>query len=200
MEQLSPQHALVLVSAPASLPVSVAEAKAQMEVEHSDNDALIERFIKTAVRLVDATGVLGKAMITQSWGQWVKPNPGKIRLLMGPIQSVDAVKYYNQSNVITTDTLSNYDVLGTPSHTVISPKSGYSWPTTYIRSDAIKIEYTVGFGDASSDVPETVRHALMMLVAHYYENRENELIGVNSKTLPFGFDELIGSERAHWYG
>jgi len=39
-----------------------------------------------------------------------------------------------------------------------------------------------------------------MLVSHYYENRENELIGTISKTLPYGFDDLIGMERAAYYG
>jgi hypothetical protein len=39
-----------------------------------------------------------------------------------------------------------------------------------------------------------------MLVAHYYENREPELIGTISKTLPYGFEDLIGVERSSYYG
>ena len=58
----------------------------------------------------------------------------------------------------------------------------------------------IGYGSALTDIPETVRHALLMLVAHYYENRENELPGVTSKTLLLGFTDLIGAERASYYG
>lgn len=50
------------------------------------------------------------------------------------------------------------------------------------------------------DVPVIVRHALLMLVAHYYENRKNELIGTISKILPHGFDDLIGMEQEAYYG
>ena len=84
-----------------------------------------------------------------------------------------------------TATLSNFHVLGTSGRILVSPKTGYAWPTTFQRDDAIKIEYVIGYGDAAANVPETVRHALLMLVAHYYENRENKLVGVTSKTLPF---------------
>ena len=65
--------------------------------------------------------------------------------------------------------------MGTPSHKIVKPKSGYSWPTVFVRDDAIKIVYAVGYDIAASDVPQTVRHALMMLVGYYNENHESEL-------------------------
>ena len=189
MPTLPLQHRVQLITGPSVEPISVADAKRHLRVEHSDDDLLIKRLIETAVSMVDVTGVLGKAMITQTWGE-----------SLGPIQSVSAIKYYDTDNALQTDTLSNYFVLGTSGRTTIKPKSGYTWPTTFTRDDAIKIEYVIGYGDTFRDVPSTVRHALFMLVAHYYENRENELIGTMSKTLPFGFEALIDSERNTWYG
>ena len=158
---LSAQYALELVTAPATSPVTLVEAKAQMRVEHTDDDTIIQRLIDAATAFVDVQGALGKAMITQTWGQWLTANPGTVSLMAGP--------------------------------------AGFSWPTTQVRTDAIKIEYVVGFGDAITDIPQTVRHALMMLVAHWYENREE----AQSDTLvdvPYGFEELIGIERGSWYG
>ena len=200
MPTLPLQHRVQLITGPSVEPISVADAKRHLRVEHSDDDLLIKRLIETAVSMVDVTGVLGKAMITQTWGEWFAPNPSQIVLSLGPIQSVSAIKYYDTDNALQTDTLSNYFVLGTSGRTTIKPKSGYNWPTTFTRDDAIKIEYVIGYGDTFRDVPSTVRHALFMLVAHYYENRENELIGTVSKTLPFGFEALIDSERNTWYG
>tara|TARA_R100000278_G_scaffold122897_1_gene110390 strand:+ start:310 stop:912 length:603 start_codon:yes stop_codon:yes gene_type:complete len=200
MPTLPLQHRVQLITGPSVEPISVADAKRHLRVEHSDDDLLIKRLIETAVSMVDVTGVLGKAMITQTWGEWFAPNPSQIVLSLGPVQSVSAIKYYDTDNALQTDTLSNYFVLGTSGRTTIKPKSGYNWPTTFTRDDAIKIEYVIGYGDTFRDVPSTVRHALFMLVAHYYENRENELIGTISKTLPFGFEALIDSERNTWYG
>ena len=200
MPTLPLQHRIERVTGPTAEPISVAEAKRHLRIEHSDDDLLIQRLIDTAIAMVDVTGVLGKAMITQTWSECYGQYPSEITLSLGPVQSVSAIKYYDTDNVLQTDTLSNYFVLGTSGRTTIRPKSGFHWPTTFKRDDAIKIEYVIGYGDTFRDVPNTVRHALLMLVAHYYENRENELIGTVSKTLPFGFEALIGSERNTWYG
>lgn len=196
---LSPQFSLVRVTAPSVSPISLAEAKAQMRVEGNDDDIVIQRLIDAAVAFVDAQGVLGFAMITQTWGQWLSPNPGTVQLSLGPVQSVSAVKYYDVDGVLQTATLSDFNVFGTPNRITVSPKAGKAWPVTQTRDDAIKIEYVVGYGATSASVPQTVRHALMMLVAHWYENRETSS-EKQMLDMPYGFSEMIGIERNQWYG
>jgi uncharacterized phiE125 gp8 family phage protein len=196
---LSPQFALVRVTAPSASPVSLAEAKAQMRVEGTDDDTIIQRLIDAAVAFVDVQGVLGRAMITQTWGEWLAPNPSTVILSLGPVQSVSAIKYYDVDGVLQTATLSDFNVFGTPNRITVSPKSGKAWPVTQTRDDAIKIEYVIGYGATSASVPQTVRHALMMLVAHWYENRETSA-EKQMVDLPYGFSEMIGIERNAWYG
>lgn len=200
MPTLPLQHRIELVTAPLTDPLTLPEVKSHLRVEHSDDDEHIARLISTAVDYVDVTGSLGKAMITQTWGEWFAGNPGTVTLSLGPIQSVSAIKYYDADNVLQTATLSNFLVLGTKTRTSIKPKSGYTWPVTFNRDDAIKVEYVIGYGDSPTNVPQTVRQALMMIIAHWYENRENELLGTISKTLPHGFEALIDFERGSWYG
>lgn len=197
---LSSQFALELITPPAVSPVTLGEAKAQMRVEHSDDDEIIQRFISVATAYVDANGALGKAMITQTWAQWLSPNPNVVEIMVGPVQSVSSISYYDVDGVLQLADIADFDVFGTPLKKTIRPKSGKSWPVTQQRDDAIRIEFVVGYGDSPSDLPATVRHALMLLVSNWYENRESELIGLASKTLPFGFDQLIGIERGYWYG
>jgi hypothetical protein len=48
-------------------------------------------------------------------------------------------------------------------------------------------------------VPQTVRHGLMMLVAHWYENRETTQ-EKQMQDLPYGFMEMMNIERNSWYG
>lgn len=116
---LSPQFSLVRVTAPSALPISVAEAKAQMRVEGNDEDTIIERLINAAVAFVDVQGVLGFAMITQTWGQWVGPNPGTVMLSLGPVQSVSAIKYYDINGTLQTATLADFNVFGTDRKSVV---------------------------------------------------------------------------------
>jgi uncharacterized phiE125 gp8 family phage protein len=194
-------HLLERVTGPTALPINLADVKAQLRIEHDDENNYLDRLINAAIAMVDAKGILGQAMITQTWAQWLPYTPDReILLAIGPVQSVDAVKYYDTNGDLQTDTLANYDVFGLSYNKTVKPKTGYNWPTTQVRQDAIKIEYVIGYGDAPTDVPDTIRHAMLMLVAYWYENRENELIGVNSKTLPFGFEDLLNLHRERFYG
>lgn len=200
MQPLLDQNALELVTAPAATPITLAEVKEQLRIDHSDENSIITRLIAAATAFTDAHGALGHAMITQTWAQWVQPHPTQtVGLLMGPVQSVLAVKYYDADNTLQTDTLSNYEVVGTGFQKSIGPKAGFNWPVTYDRPDAIRIEYTAGYGDSPSDVPHTIRHAMLMLVGHWYDNREDATRD-RLENVPFGFESMIGMHRRSFYG
>jgi uncharacterized phiE125 gp8 family phage protein len=200
-QPLQPFNALQRIAAPATTPITLSEVKAQLRVEGPDDDVILTRIINVAVAYTDAQGALGQAMITQTWAQWMGANPTQsIKLMLGPVQSVSAVKYYDVDGNLQTDSLSKYEVFGTGLTTTVQPKSGEKWPVAQDRADAIKIEFVVGYGDAPANVPDTVRHAMLLLVGHWYDNREVELIGSISKTLPFGYEPLLNIHRDAWYG
>lgn len=197
---LACHHALELLDPPATTPITLAEVKAQLRVEHTDDDALLTRLINVAVAYTDVRGALGQAMITQKWGQWVDSTPPQaVSLILGPVTGVTAIKYYDLDGALQTDTLSNYQVIGTEFATTVGPKTGFSWPVAQDRSDAIRIEYEIGYGAATTDVPETIRHALMLLIGHWYDNRENSQMD-ELANIPFGYEHLLNIHRNCWYG
>lgn len=190
---------LVRLSPPAVLPVSVAELKAQMRVDHSDDDAFIGTLLDAAIDMVDGTGKLGRAMVTQTWGQWVDQAPGWVPLRVGPVQELTAVDYHDADGVLQSATLADYEVFRDGECTLAKPKTGAAWPGAQVRPDAIRITYTAGFGDAADDVPAGLRAALKLIVAHWYEHRE-AVAADGMAELPMGADQLIGLHRVGWYG
>ncbi len=196
---LQEYQSLVRVTPPAVEPISLTEVKEQLRIDDSDSDSILSRMISAAVEFVDGSGVLGKAMITQSWVRWVGINPGEVDIRMHPVQSLTSVKYYDTSGTLQTATVSDFELMSVDEWAVVKPKSGKAWPSAQSRDDAIRVEFTAGYGDAATDVPEPIRQALLMLVGHWYENRE--AVGeARLQEAPLGFNELLSAYRGQWYG
>ncbi len=198
MSSLPPFASLVRTVAPTETPVSVAECKEHMRVTSSSEDTLIEEMLNAAVAMTDAQGALGRAMVTQTWRQYVGNAPGEVMLAMTPVGSVSAIGYIDTDGATQSANVSDFDVIGTNQATMVSPKAGASWPTADDRADAIWVDYTAGYGGAA-DVPATLKQAVKMLVAHWYGQRETAAADA-MQTVPHGYDALVGVERASWYG
>lgn len=174
-------HALtpVRTSAPAATPVSVAEAKTHLSVEHSDDDTYISALIDTAVAALDGhAGILGRCLVTQSWRADYAGFPiGEIlRLPLRPAASITTITYYDEENAQQTLAVETYpyrllsDALGP----MVYLSDDYDWPDTYERPDAVSVTAVYGYGSASS-VPAAIRHAILLHVGHLYGEREGTI-------------------------
>lgn len=191
--------AIERVAAPATDILSLSDAKAHLRVDGSDDDSLIAGLISAVTSFIDGDGVLGRALITQDWAQWVSQSPGWVRLSMGPFQSLVSVEYYDADNVLQTATLSDFETRKSGDFVICKPKEDREWPTAETRLDAIKITYRAGFGDAAADVPPDIIVAAKLLLGHLYEHRE-AVADARMAELPMGVEMLLNRHRVGWYG
>jgi uncharacterized phiE125 gp8 family phage protein len=169
---------LVRLSGPPALCVSLAELRTHLRVDgltpDEAQDALIAGFARAAQDSIDgASGWLGRALTTQQWRLTLDAFPVTevITLPLPPCRSVDAVTYVDTNGA--TQSIVGYQVYGiggaTPAR--LAPAYNTRWPATRCQGDAVRIDFTCGYG-THSDVPEPVRAAIMLMVGTSYGFRE----------------------------
>lgn len=182
-------------SGPSVEPVTLDEAKAQCRQTLSVDDTYITGLIPTARRKAEKDS--GKAFITQTLtaglDRW--PPDGFVELPYPPLQSVTSIKYVDDDG--DEHTLST-DVYGVDTKRArVYLKNNQSWPSDGLRNfDPITITWVAGYGDAADDVPDTYKHAIKLLISHWYENREPYVIepGVTSTQVQLSYDSLVSND------
>jgi uncharacterized phiE125 gp8 family phage protein len=186
--------ALVLTAGPAAEPVALTEAKAHLRVDASDEDTLISSLILTSRLHVEAA--LGLALVTQSWrlllDRW--PPHKDIELPLRPLQSIEAVRVYPADGAATVIDPGDYlaDTASVPPRLV---RTGVIWRQPGRAANGIEIDFTAGYGDAAADVPAPIRQALLLLVAHWYEQREPIEVGSPAARVPEAVSGLLDPYR-----
>ena len=70
--------------------------------------------------------------------------------------------------------------------------STVEWPATYAASDAVRITATAGYANIQA-VPEVAKHAIRLLVGHWYENREAVVTGTISSDVGLTVEALLST-------
>ena len=175
--------------APSGLPVTLAEAKAQCRVDHDTEDALLNGLIAAAVAHVDGyTGVLGRALLTQTW-RIDADEPGDIAIPLEPVQSV-SVQWVDKAGAV--QSFTQFDLVRGHGHPYIQLKDTAVWPDTKTQPDAFRVTAVVGYG-AAADVPQPIKQAILLMVAHLYANRE--AVGEAMQAVPMAVDALLAPYR-----
>lgn len=182
----------VRTAAPATEPVSLEEARSHLRVDFDDDDALITALIEAATAHLDGwTGILGRAIITQTWRQDF-PNFGcELRLPLHPVASITSVTYYDGDNVQRTLANSYYELLKDGGGAYVALKPDQSWPGTKSRAAAVSVTFVAGEATA----PGAIKAAILLMIGHLYENREAVNIGNIVNALPLAVDALLAPYR-----
>lgn len=180
---------LKLITAPSEEPVSVAEAKKHLRVDHSYDDAMIELYLKAARQHIDGKdGWLGRALVTQTWEFTLDAFPtNEIRIPIPPLQSVTSIVYDNVDG--DEETMSS-DLYTVDNRNEPGWVFSDSWPSTFAGINAVRVRFVAGYGAASA-VPEAIKAAILLLVGSLYDNRNEVVIGQTAVILPFASKALL---------
>jgi uncharacterized phiE125 gp8 family phage protein len=186
-----------LVTGPGNEPISLDDMKTHLRVDITDDDELITGYMIAA--RISCENIAGKFFIDQTWDLWDDGFPGSSILTlprgMGPLQSVTHIKYWDQDDQEQTFDSANYIVDDKSEPARIVLRSGETWPSDILAEiNGVNVRVVVGFGD-DADVPENIKQAIKLTVGHYYENREDIIVGSQVHPIPNGAKNLLWHDR-----
>lgn len=173
----------VRIIGPSGPVVSLAELKAQLRVEHDEENDLIAAYEAAAVAWLDGYGgILGRCILPQTWEEplmgW-----GAWPLTLPDVRSIEQVAYV--------------DHLGAPAFLApgVAVVGGGAVPVLTAwgpgGASAIHVRYLCGMPEA--DLP-AIRQAIRMIVAHWHSRRETVSEGAPVE-VPLAARALIDSKR-----
>jgi uncharacterized phiE125 gp8 family phage protein len=159
---------LRLVTAIAPI-ISLADAKAHLRVLHDDDNGYISGLIETAGDwLFGENSWLGRPAPASEWELTLCEFPaGRLDIPKPPLVSVDGV-FYMPSDGGAEQELTGFRTLGESGSGYILPAKDLEWPETDSEPESVRIEFTAGY----ALLPASIKRAALLLIGHWYENRE----------------------------
>lgn len=180
---------------PAAEPVTLAEAKLHLRVDHTDEDDYITSLI-TAARLMCEQRT-GKTLISSGWTAYADEFEDELTLPNPSVTAVASITYVDINGTTQTLDPSDYraDMVSDPAR--IKPVT--EWPETDDRMNAVVVTYTAGYANAAA-VPVPLKQWCLLAIGDMYENRtaSDRPIGTAnpSASVPHSFvDNLLAAYR-----
>jgi uncharacterized phiE125 gp8 family phage protein len=190
-------RSLTRTTAPAVEPVTLAEAKAHCRVDTSDDDAYIGTLITAARQWVEE--YLDRSLIHTQWTVRMDSFPYEIELPRPPIATAGtttavSLTYTLGDDSTATLSTSSYRVDRDSTPGVVRQLRSGTWPANLDDYNAVQVTYWAGYGATGASVPAAIRHAMLMLVGHWYERRV-ATDSVSANEVPFGVRSLLDSQK-----
>ena len=117
------------------------------------------------------------------------------------LTSVTSIKYTesgDSTDYSNTFAATNYSVITKRKPGCIVLKDASVWPSTALESnDPIQIIYVAGYGDERSDVPDALKHAIKLVLAEIYENRQDTVFSMRIETI--GWLQRLLAPYKNWW-
>jgi uncharacterized phiE125 gp8 family phage protein len=167
-------------------PVSLAEAKAHLRVTDGSDDALIVGYLMAARQHVE--DFTGRTLSLQTYDYKIDDELcDEIVLPRPPLVSVTSVSYVDINGATQTLSAALYQVDTGILFGRIVPAYQATYPSVRSQPNAVAVRFQAGY----SQIPEPIRQAILLLVSHFYDNRQPVLIGAISSELPFSVVALL---------
>ncbi len=191
-------RSLTRATPPAVEPVTLTEAKIHLRVDTDTDDAYISTLITAAREWCEQ--YVDRTLVQTQWTMRLDSFPYEIELPRPPIAASGTATAVTLTYTLgddSTATLSTtaYRVDRNSTPGVVRQLRAGTWPANLDDYNAVSVTWWAGYGSDGSSVPAAIRHAMLMLIGHWYESRSSVLTGSISKEIEYGVKPLLDSQR-----
>jgi uncharacterized phiE125 gp8 family phage protein len=178
-------------------PITLNDAKAHLKVEDDAEDGLIASLIAAAARHAERAASVVSEARTETF--YFDGFSQQLLLNKWPVDAASVeIAYIDTDGVERTISTSSLRVVTRDKITRVLAPVGTEWPATYAVPSSVAVTASVGFApptdETPSACPDNVKHAVRLLVGHFYRNREAassaEIVDV-----PLTATDLLEAER-----
>jgi len=191
-------------------PVTLAEARDHLRLDtdgspatHPDDD-LVESLIAAARER--AENYTRRTLCQATWDLYLDRFPAKryIEIPRPPLISITSLNYTTSDGTEESLTVNvDYAVDAISYYGRVVLEYCETWPTDILHpNNPIKIRFVAGYASTSSpadyreNVPRSIKQAMLLIVGHLYDHREDTIAGVTLKEIPNGAKSLLRDYRA----
>lgn len=190
---------LTLVTPPDALPVDLETLRTHLRVEVGHEEDYLTQCLATAIAQLDGdNGELGCALLHQVWAERLPPlraGRGTVCLSLHPVVALQAVEYRDAAGAWQTADLNAFELFEDDGRFWVQSRS---WPTTGDYPKPLRLTYQAGFGATGWDIPSPLARAVLLLAAHFYENREPVVMDGTPVEMPRSVDSLVAPYKVWW--
>lgn len=195
-------RSLTRQTGPAVEPVTLSEAKAHLRVDGTDSDAEIAAMISAAREWCEQ--YLDRTLVHTQWvmrfDRFPVDGTDDIELPRPPMVASGAntavsLSYTLEGGATATYGTSSYRVDRHATPGAVKTNYAGTWPPHLQDDNSVSVTWWAGYGPSGQSVPAAIRHAMLMLIAFWYENRSTVLVGSISKQLEFAVESLLSSQK-----
>ncbi len=184
-----------LITAVATEPVSVVEAKLHLRVDDSADDARIGTMITAARQRAEQ--ITGRLFGGQTWELVLDAFPSAFEITNAPIASVTSIKYIDAAGVEQTLSAAAYVVDADSVPARITLAEGYDWPETQSITNAVRVRYVAGHGATEAELA-ALKQWMLIAVGTWYRHAEAVYAGSLSALPRTYVDGLLDRYRTNF--
>jgi uncharacterized phiE125 gp8 family phage protein len=149
--------------------VFVDEFKSFARIDNNAENASIQSILAATFQACEK--YLGRMLISRRMYYGINAIERETELPYPPLQTVESISIRQEDGTLEAIDTAEYFVITERIPGSIVFKQDYSLPVALVDVEPFVIKYTAGYGDNACDIPDAIKHAILVWANDGYQNR-----------------------------